>query len=181
MHLRRRHRPKLRPEPIKLARTNQFINAPEVRVIGPGGENMGILPIDQAKQEAIQRGLDLVELNPKAVPPVCKIINYGQFKYEQEKEARKAKARQKVVDIKGVRLSLRIKGADLELRKNQAQRFLEDGDKVKVEMVLRGREKAHAELAQKIIVNFAQSVESSMILQPLSKQGGRLTLVLGRK
>jgi len=142
---------------------------------------MGILPIDQAKQEAIQRGLDLVELNPKAVPPVCKIINYGQFKYEQEKEARKAKARQKVVDIKGVRLSLRIKGADLELRKNQAQRFLEDGDKVKVEMVLRGREKAHAELAQKIIVNFAQSVESSMILQPLSKQGGRLTLVLGRK
>ena len=181
MHLRRRRRPKPKPELIKLARMNQFITSPEVRVIGHDGANLGVMPSAQARSEAVRLGLDLVELNPKAEPPVCKMMNYGQYKYEQEKEARKAKARQKVVDLKGMRLSLRIKGADLDLRKSQAQEFLENGDKVRVEMVLRGREKAHTDLAQKIMEDFAASIETASVLQPLSKQGGRLTLVLGRK
>ncbi len=152
-----------------------------MRVIGHDGTNLGVMATREAINEATKNGQDLVELNPKAVPPVCKMMNYGQYKYEQEKEARKAKARQKVVDLKGLRLSLRIKGADLDLRKNQARQFLENGDKVKVEMVLRGREKAHADLAQQIIEDFAKSIEYASILQPVSKQGGRLTIVLGRK
>jgi translation initiation factor IF-3 len=181
MHLRHRRRPKPKPELIRLARFNGFITVPEVRVIGPGDKNLGIMPTADAIRLAQQAESDLVEINPKGQPPVCKIINQGQFRYEQEKEARKAKARQKVVDIKGVRLSLRIKGADLEMRQKQATRFMEEGDKVKVEMVLRGRERAHMDLAEKIMRDFAASVPGATMVQPLSKQGGRLNLILGRK
>jgi len=181
MHLRHRRRPKPKPELVRLARFNKFITNPEVRVIGARGENLGVMPTADALAMAQQADSDLVEINPKAEPPVCKIINQGQYRYEQEKEARKAKARQKVVDLKGVRLSLRIKGADLDLRKHQATRFLEEGDKVKVEMVLRGRERAHMDLAEKIMRDFAASVAGASVIQPLSKQGGRLNLVLGRK
>jgi len=181
MHLRHRRRPKPKPELIRATRINELIRAPEVRVIGSDGENLGIMPTVQAVAQARTQGLDIVEVNPKGVPPVCKILNYGQYRYEQEKEARKAKARQKVVDVKGLRLSLRIKGADLDLRRNQARSFLEQGDKVKVEMVLRGRERAHMDLAQRIIQDFITSIDLATVLQPPSKQGGRLTVVLGRK
>ena len=181
MHLRHRRRPKPKLELVKATRLNELIRVPEVRVIGRDGQNLGVMSITQAITAARSAGLDLVEVNPKGVPPVCKILNYGQYRYEQEKEARKAKARQKVVDVKGLRLSLRIKGADLELRRAQARSFLEQGDKVKVEMVLRGRERAHMDLAQKIMDDFIASIDIANLLQPISKQGGRLTVVLGRK
>ncbi|MEW6610870.1 MAG: translation initiation factor IF-3 [Patescibacteria group bacterium] len=181
MHLRHRRRPKQKPELIKLARVNRFISSPEVRVIDQQGQNLGILPVAQALQIAQSAGLDLVEVNPKAEPPVCRIINYGQYRYEQEKEARKAKAKQKMIEIKGIRLSLRIKGVDLELRKSQAAEFLERGDKVKIEMVLRGREKAHMDLAQRIIDDFVASLPYAAVIQPISRMGGRISLVVGRR
>ena len=181
MHLRHRRRPKPKPEPIRLARMNKFITSPEVRVIDQHGQNLGVLSAAQALHAAQSAGLDLVEVNPKAIPPVCRIINYGQYRYEQEKEARKAKAKQKMVEVKGIRLSLRIKGADLELRKTQAAEFLERGDKVKIEMVLKGREKAHTDLAQKIMDEFAASLPQASVLQPVSRMGGRISLVVGRK
>lgn len=181
MHLRHRRRPKPKPELVKLTQFNKFITAPLIRVIDQNGQNLGIMETAHALAKAQEIGHDLVEINPKAEPPVCRIISYGQYRYEQEKETRKARARQKVVDLKGVRLSLRIKGADLEFRRNQAAHFLESGDKVRVEMVLRGRERAHMDLAEKIIRDFAVSIEGAAIMQPLSKQGGRMNLILGRK
>jgi translation initiation factor IF-3 len=118
------------------------------------------------------------------VPPICKILNLGQFKYEREREARKKKSKAKSVEVKGIRLSPRIGQHDLETRFRTAESFLEDGDKVKVEIILRGREKAIAHLARGVIENFVKMLQekySLVVEQPIMVQGGQLTTIVGKK
>lgn len=155
---------------------------PEVQVIGPDGRFLGQMPTYQALTMAKEQELDLVEVNPVAKPPICKIINWGSYLYQQEKAERKLKAKQKTAEIKGLRLSLKIGAHDLELRKNQALKFFEQGDRVKLEMILRGRERARMDLAKKIIGDFIKSLgENVMIDAPVSAMGGRLTVLLRQK
>ena len=132
------HRRK-KEEPKKIYFFNEGIAAPQVLVLDKAGANLGVMPTAKALSLAREEGMDLVEINPKSTPPVAKIIDFGQFRYQQEKEARISKAHQHVVEIKGVRLSLRIGDHDAEIRRNQALKFLDEGNKVKIEVILRGR------------------------------------------
>lgn len=119
---------------------------------------MGIMNIEQALGIAREQELDLVEIAPKAQPPVCKIMDYGKYQYQQSKQDRLNKAKQKKVEVKGIRIGIRTDTHDLEFKKNQVEKFLTKGDKVKAEIVLRGREKAHQELARKNLNDFLKTI-----------------------
>lgn len=165
-------------------RVNEQIKAPQVRVIDEEGQNMGVVETAEAVRLARERELDLVEVFPKADPPIAKILDYGRFLYQKDKEARKQKARQKKIEIKGIRLSLRISAHDRDFRLNQAKEFLESGDKVKVEIILKGRERQYAGTARENINQFINSLDqlvSTKIEQPLSFQGGRISVTVGKK
>lgn len=176
-----RYRSKYTPDTSKRYRINQYIKVPEVRVIDENGENIGVMPTGQALALAEEKGMDLVEVSPVAQPPVAKIINYSKLKYEEEKSRRKQIARQKKVEVKGIRLSLRIGEHDQETRLKQAQKFLNDGDKVKVELILRGREKQHTALAREIIKKFVDSLQTEKpikIEQPITYMGGKFSILI---
>jgi translation initiation factor IF-3 len=149
-------KPFVRREPP--ARINERIWAREVRVISESGEQLGIMTPQQALEIARQEQLDLVEISPKAVPPVCKIMDYGKYQYQKSREDRMNKAKQKKVDIKGIRLGVRTDDHDLNFKKNQADKFLTKGNKVKVEIMMRGREKAHQDIARKTLFDFLKSI-----------------------
>lgn len=161
-----------------------MIKAPEVMVIDDEGTHLGSMETRRALQLAQERELDLIEVSPLSTPPVCRIMDFGAYQYQQEKKERKQKAKQKKVEVKGVRISLKIGPHDLELRKNQALKFLEKGNKVKVELILRGRERAHAGRAQEMMEKFVESLSETskvVIEQPVGRQGGRLSLLVGKK
>lgn len=179
-----RHRVRKPKFEVPVYNVNEQIKAEEVRVIGAEGEPLGVLKTSEALERARAAGYDLVEVSPKANPPVCRFIDYGVFKYQKEKEARKAKAQSKEVEVKGVRLSLRIGLGDLETRKNQALGFLERGDKVKIEIVLRGREKGHMDVAREVMTKFMGTLKETYPLrleQPFAAQQGRLTMIVARE
>ena len=162
---------------------NQRIKAEEVRLFGAEGEPLGVVPTEEALKLALTKELDLVEVSPKAVPPVCKILDYGQFKYQKEKEAKKRKAQSAEVEMKGIRLSVRIGPGDFEVRVNQALKFLEKGNKVKAELPLRGREKAHRDVARKVMIQFLIKIKETYpirVEQEIKYQSGRLTMILAR-
>lgn len=165
-------------------RANQQITVPEVRVIDETGAFLGVMPTSDALRIAEERELDLVEVSPKENPPVCKIIDHGAFKYQKEKEKRAQKAHAKKVEVKGIRLSVKMGQHDLDVRKKQALSFLEDGDKLKIEILLRGREKAHGEIATLRINDFIASIQATYELyieQPVTRQGGMVSSIVGRK
>ena len=177
---------KAKPKPEKKFRINRQIIAPEVFLIDENGENVGNISTSEAIERATEIGLDLVEVNPTSNPPVAKIIDYGQLKYEKEKKAHKQKQAQKKVDTKGVRLSVRISQNDLQLRIDQAVKFFKKGHKVKIDLVLKGREKQHPEKAREAINNFVSILEKNEELniereQGLTKQGGRFIMILLNK
>ncbi len=145
------------------------------------GIHIGVVSISEALRMAQEKGCDLIEISPKAAPPVAKISNFGQFKYDLKKKEQQQKSKQKKTETKGIRLSLRIGKGDLELKSNQAKKFLELGHKIKIEMILKGREKAHFDLAREIINKFIQSLEEVNIEQPISRQGGKLIALLAKK
>lgn len=166
-------------KPKELFLVNDKITALSVQVIDEDGKNVGVLETPKAIALARSKEMDLVEVFPKAQPPVAKILDYGQFKYWKEKEARKQKAHQHQVDIKGVRLSLRIGAHDLDMRRTQALRFLEQGDKVRAEIILRGRERQQSEMAVKIIRNFIASFGSGIrVDQDITKQAGKISMIV---
>lgn len=153
-------------------------------MIDDSGENIGVIETKKALEMASEKGLDLVEVSPLAKPPVAKIIDYSKLKYQEEKERRKGRANQKKVEIKGIRLSLRIGEGDKMFRVKQAVKFLEADDKVKIEMTLRGREKQHKDLAREIVNKFIQTVNESVetkVEQKLNVQGGKLSVVIAKK
>lgn len=131
---------------------------------------------------AQERGLDLVEVGPTARPPVCKILDFGAFQFRQEKQERKAKAAQKKVDIKGIRLSFRIGEHDKQMRKDQALKFLDQGHKVMLEIRLRGRENAHKDLAAANMMAFVKDLGPNIAIeQAISRLGNRITATVGKK
>ncbi len=165
-------------------RANEQILAPEVRVIDEEGKMAGVLKIPEAIALARERGYDLVEVFPKAEPPVCKLLDFGQFKYQKEKEMRIQKAHAKKVDTKGIRLSVKMGSHDLDIRREQAEGFLTDGDKIKIEIRLRGREKEHGEIAYQRIQDFINQLTKKYALtieQPITRNMGNVSAIVARK
>jgi len=168
-------------EPKKLYFYNEGISAPQVLVLGADNKSFGIMPTAAALRLAREQELDLVEINPKATPPVARIIDFGQFQYQQEKEARLRKAHQHVAKIKVIKLSLRIGEHDMAVRKGQIVNFLNNGDKTKIELFLRGRENQQSPLAFEIIRNFIKDINATVPTrfdQELEKQGSTVTATI---
>lgn len=163
---------------------NHKISAEEVRVLDEDGEYVGVMSLKEALAKAKEMELDLIEINPKANPPVCRIAEFGKFKYQQEKEARKQKANSDESELKGIRLSPRISEHDLEVRLKQAKKFLNRGDKARIEMRLRGREKAHGDVAENVIKDFVNRIEQEFPVkfeQKIERQGGKITATIVKK
>ena len=154
-------------------RTNRQIRAAEVRVIDADGQQIGVMPIDDAVRRAEEAGLDLIEVAPTAEPPVCRIADFGKFKFEQEKRARDAKKSQHVSEVKEVRLRPRTDEHDLQVRVRAARRFLEEGHKVKVEVRFRGREASHPEVAREQIGRIAAGVADIAVVERAPSLEGR--------
>jgi len=180
-----RRRPRYFKQTIKIKyRINGFIKSPQVRLIDETDKNVGVIDTSRAISMAREKGLDLVEVSPLANPPVAKILDFNKLKYQEDKEQRKEKARQKKVEVKGIRLSLRIGDHDLEVKVNQAQKFLTDNDKVKIELFLRGREREHQALAREIVNKFMDQLGKLVPLridQELDAQRERLTIIVAKK
>ena len=155
-------------------RINDRIRAREIRVIDENGEQMGILPPFEALKIARERGLDLVEVSPNAVPPVCRIQDYGRFLYEKEKSERAARKKQKVIVIKEVKFSVTVDEHDYQTKKNQAVRFLTEGDKVKASLRFRGRQMAHRELGYAIINRLIQDIGDAGIVEFMPRMEGTI-------
>lgn len=143
----------------KELRVNREIRAREVRLIGETGAQLGIFPLEKALRIASERNLDLVEVAPNAVPPVCRLLDYGRYRYEQTKKERKARKSQKGGTVKEIRIRPRVKDHDLETKIRIARKLLEEGDKVKVLVFFRGRESAHPELGLKLLQKVADSLK----------------------
>jgi translation initiation factor IF-3 len=156
---------------------NEQIRDRQVRVIGPNGDQLGIMSAAQALQKAAEMNLDLVKIAPQATPPVCKIIDYGKFRFEQAKREKEAKKNQHIVDIKEIRLSLNIDTHDFNTKVGHAQRFLKAGDKVKVSIRFRGREMGHPEHGHEIMRRFAEALSDVANVEKPSKMEGRNMLM----
>ncbi|MCM1495936.1 MAG: translation initiation factor IF-3 [Bacteroides sp.] len=152
---------------------NEQIRDKEVRVIGEDGEQLGIMSSKDALKLAREAELDLIKIAPTAKPPVCKIVDYGKYRYEQVRKEKEAKKKQKTIDIKEIRFSPNIDTNDLNTKINQARKFLTKGDKVKVSIRFRGRELAHTEIGVDILNNFAAKLEDVAVVEKPAKVEGR--------
>ena len=161
---------------------NEQIRDKEVRVIGEDGEQLGIMSPKEAMKIAEEAGVDLVKIAPTAKPPVCKIVDYGKFKYEQTRKEKEAKKKQKVIDIKEIRLSPNIDTNDLNTKVNAARKFITKGDRVKVTLRFRGREMAHMASSKHILDDFAEKLADIATVEKAPKVEGRnMTMFLTEK
>ncbi|MBT5564845.1 MAG: translation initiation factor IF-3 [Rhodospirillaceae bacterium] len=154
-------------------RVNEAIDVPNVRLIGAEGENIGVVTTTEAMGHADEAGLDLVEISPNADPPVCKILDYGKFKYEAQKKKNEAKKKQKVIDVKEIKLRPNIDDHDYDVKMRNMRRFLDDGDKVKVTLRFRGREMAHQELGVNVLKRVKSDTEEIAKVEQEPKMEGR--------
>lgn len=152
---------------------NDEINDKEIRLIGEGGEQMGIVSSEEALRIAEEHGLDLVKISPQATPPVCKLMNYGKYKFEQSKREKEAKKNQHVVEIKEIRMSPGIDVGDFNTKLKNAQKFLSDGNRVKVSVRFRGREMAHTDIGRDLLNKFADLCTEVATLDKAAKLEGR--------
>jgi translation initiation factor IF-3 len=156
-----------------------LIRVPEVRVIGQEGDQFGILLTADALQMAEEQGLDLVEVAPNEKPPVCRIMDFGKYKYQQSKRLQQAKKKQKVILVKEIKLRPKTEEHDYNFKTLHVRRFLQDGHKAKVTIVFRGREMAHTELGRRILDRMAAELEDVSTIEQTPKQEGRnLAMVL---
>jgi translation initiation factor IF-3 len=161
---------------------NEEIRDKEVRVIGEAGQQLGIMSAREALALAEEAGLDLVKIAPTAQPPVCRIVDYGKFKYEQLRKEKEAKKKQKVTEVKEIRLSPNIDTNDLNTKMNAARKFLSKGDRVKVTLRFRGREMAHMNTSKHILDDFAQNLSDVAVMEKAPKVEGRsMTMFLTEK
>ena len=161
---------------------NEEIRDREVRLIGADGEQLGIMPSKEALRLAREAELDLVKVAPMAKPPVCKIIDYGKYRYEMARKEKEAKKKQKSIEVKEIRLSPNIDVNDLHTKTVNARKFLEKGNKVKVTLRFRGREMAHMNANRHILEDFAKSVEDIAVIdKPIKQEGRSLTIFLSGK
>jgi translation initiation factor IF-3 len=154
-------------------RINDRIRVPEVRLVGPEGEQVGIVPIGKALELAAESDLDLVEVAPMARPPVCKLMDYGKFKYESAQKAREARRNQALTVIKEMKLRPKIDSHDYETKKGHVERFLKAGDKVKVTIMFRGREQSRPELGFRLLQRLAEDIVDLGFVESSPKQDGR--------
>lgn len=159
-------------------RVNQQIRGKRVRVIDPDGNQLGILTPEEAWEAARQFNLDLVEVSPNAQPPVCRIMDYGKFKYEQSKRDREARKSQKVITVKELRMRPKIDDHDFEVKARNARKFLEDGDKVKISVRFRGREIVHQDLAREKLQSMAQELSEVGTVESHPKLEGRQMIMI---
>ena len=160
-------------------RTNRAIRVPEVRLIGKDGDQIGVVPTAKALELAQEAELDLVEISPRAKPPVCKIIDYGKYRYEQTKKEKENKKAQHQVKLKEVKTKPNIDEHDLQTKLRRAKDFLEKGNKVRVTCTFRGREMAHPEIGRRVVDRFCEELkELSQIETPAKQMGRNLSLVL---
>jgi translation initiation factor IF-3 len=160
-------------------RINEMINISPIRLIDEDGAQLGIVSRDEALKMAQERELDLVEIVPQSKPPVCKIIDWGKYQYQQSKKDQLSKTKQKKVDIKGIRIRPATGENDLTFKANQAKKFLEKGNKVKIEIVLRGREKAFVQQARENLNTFIDKIPFSIkIEQEIRRQGKGLNVIV---
>ena len=152
---------------------NEQIRCKEVRVIGEEGQQLGVMTSKEAMNLAKEAGVDLVMVSPSANPPVCTIVDYGKFKYEQLRREKEAKKKQKVVEVKEVRLSPNIDVNDLNTKCNAARKFIEKGNKVKVSLRFRGREMAHVDTTKHILEDFAEKLSDVAVIEKAPKMEGR--------
>ena len=161
---------------------NEQIRDKEVRLIGPDGAQMGIMSAREAMLKAQEACLDLVKIAPQAKPPVCKIIDYGKYKYELARKEKEARKKQKIIDVKEVRLSPNIDTNDLKTKVNAARKFLSKGDRVKVTLRFRGREMAHMHSSKHVLDDFAEQLKDVATVEKAPKVEGRsMTMFLTEK
>ena len=161
---------------------NEQIRDKEVRLIGVDGEQLGIVSSKEAQKLAEEAGLDLVKIAPTAKPPVCKIIDYGKYRYEQARKEKEAKKKQKTIELKEIRLSPNIDTNDLNTKINAAKKFIEKGNKVKITLRFRGREMAHMNQSKYILDDFAEALADVAVVEKAPKVEGRsIGMVLAEK
>ena len=161
---------------------NEQIRDKEVRVVGADGEQLGLMSAREAQKIADDAGLDLVKIAPKAKPPVCKVIDYGKYRYEQARKEKDAKKKQKTVELKEIRLSPNIEANDLNTKMNAAKKFLAKGNKVKITLRFRGREMAHMNSSKHILDDFAENLSDVAVVEKAPKVEGRsIGMVLAEK
>ena len=163
-------------------RANEQIDAPQIRLIDYTGDNMGVVPIGEALARAQETGLDLVEISPNADPPVCKILDYGKLKYEEQKKRNVARKKQKIIEVKEIKMRPNIDVHDYDFKMRAIHRFLGDGDKVKVTMRFRGREMAHQEIGMQVLERVRDDLEELAKVEQTPKMEGRqMTMVMAPK
>jgi translation initiation factor IF-3 len=164
---------------MKYYRLNNKITAPQLRLVNDQGKYLGVFSIEEAFKMAHENELDLIEISPKENPPVVKMMDFGKFLYDQKKKDKDGKKKKQ--EMKSLRLSPRAGKHDLEVRMKQALKFIGEGHKVKIEMMLRGREMAHQDLARKIMDDFVKSLGQEVkIEQPISRQGNKFNLLISK-
>jgi|SoiMethySBSTD1v2_1073268.scaffolds.fasta_scaffold02444_3 translation initiation factor IF-3 len=159
-------------------RVNHRIRVPEVRVVADDGSNLGVLPTNEALRRAQERGLDLVEVNPKASPPVCKILDFGKYKYEEKKKQRDAKRKQTVVEVKEIKIRPKTDDHDIDVKVRAIRKFIEQGNKVKVTCRFRGREIMHPQRAEMQLVLIVSKVEDMVNVEQRPTMEARTMAVL---
>jgi translation initiation factor IF-3 len=163
-------------------RINHRIRVPEIRVIDAEGNQLGVLETRRALDMAREQGLDLVEVAPQAQPPVCRILDYGKYKYDQAKKQKDAKKKAHNVDVKGIRMRYGTEAHDLDYRVKDARRFLEEGNKVQITLIFRGRELAHPEIGKAQLDKLTTALaDVGVVERPPSLEGRRMTLLLAPK
>ncbi len=156
-----------------------MIRRAEVRVINPDGQQLGVYPIRQAMTLAEEAGLDLVEINPMAEPPVCRIMDFGKFKYEQKKQANAAKKKQKVIEVKEIKFRPKTDSHDFDFKMKHVKRFIEEGNKAKITIRFRGREMAHPEVAARLLDRVVAEVKDMVVIEQSYRMEGRtMTMIL---
>ncbi|MEG6512482.1 translation initiation factor IF-3 [Desulforamulus ruminis] len=161
---------------------NEEIRAREVRVVDADNNQLGIMPAKEALRLAEERQLDLVEVAPMAKPPVCRIMDFGKFKYEQSKREKEAKKKQRIIQVKEVKLRPRIEDHDYQVKAKNAERFLKDGDKVKVTIMFRGREIVHTQLGHKLLIRLAEDLKDLCTVERQPKlEGKNMIMILAPK
>ena len=159
-------------------RINEEIRAREVRVVADDGEQLGIMSGRDALNLALERHMDLVEIAPNAKPPVCRIMDYGKYRYEQQKRDKEARKKQKTFDVKEVKLRPGLEDHDFDVKFKNAVRFLEDGDKVKVTIMFRGRALSHPELGEVLLIKMAKKLEGLAVIERAAKLEGKNMIMI---
>ena len=159
-------------------RVNDNIEAQQVRLVDADGEMAGVVDLPHALERAMEAGLDLVEVSPNAKPPVCKILDYGKFKYEAQKKANAARKKQKVIDVKEIKMRPNIDDHDYETKMRKVHAFIEEGDKVKVTMRFRGRELAHQDIAMKVLNRVRDEVGETVKIEQFPRMEGRQMIMI---